>query len=227
MKIKEIMRNYICKLRVASEFEIESAIEKASYISFDVFDTLVKRKVREPKEVFRYMESLIEEDKKLSIEGFSKLRIYAEKEARRIHSRSEITISDIYENISASVPEKECLKQMECTAEIALSIANPVIKPFYETCIEKGKSIYFISDMYLPKEVILNILQMNGYRNGKLFVSSESGFTKRNGTLFQFVRESEKIPTEEWLHIGDGIWGDYVVPRRLGLSACLVERNRN
>lgn len=70
--------------------KILKKIKNYDIVSFDIFDTLLKRNVKEPTDVFSYME------KKYQIDGFCEKRIEAEKTARKKKNGLEVTLKDIY-----------------------------------------------------------------------------------------------------------------------------------
>ena len=69
------------------------------------------------------------------------------------------------------------------------------------------------------------ILQENGFTEGKLYVSSKSGLTKRSGELFSYIKKEEKIDAGTWMHIGDSIMADNVLPAKIGIDTVLVKRD--
>lgn len=203
--------------------KINHDIACAKTVSFDVFDTLIKRDVPAPSDVFSLMEEQLLRDGTLDIKEFTNKRIEAEKNAKMKSPDREITLKDIYAGISMNEIEKDRLMQLECQTEIAVSTPNIPMKLIYEECVRQGKIILFISDMYLPTDVIMDILRKNGYMTGKLYVSSESGFTKRSGKMFTHILKQEKITIENWIHIGDAISSDYLIPKKLGIRSFLID----
>jgi predicted HAD superfamily hydrolase len=73
--------------------------------------------------------------------------------------------------------------------------------------------------MYLPKKIISDILNNNGYKNIKVYVSNEYHKHKGNMTLYELVQEKEKFEKENWLHIGDNYYSDYEQARNFGISS--------
>jgi predicted HAD superfamily hydrolase len=55
-----------------------------------------------------------------------------------------------------------------------------------------------------------------------LYLSSEIGLTKREGTLFEFVCQDLKIDRTKLIHIGDSWSSDFQIPKKLGISACHI-----
>ncbi len=186
---------------------ILSKIEKYDVVSFDIFDTLLKRNVQKPTDVFNYMES------QLLIPEFAKKRIAAEKQAREESNKNEITLKDIYEKMSDSYEVEE----LEAESDL-LIVNDEMLQVFYE-CI-KHKEVVLISDMYLPEEFIVDILKREGivgYK--KLFLSSTINKTKSSGELFEYVINNLAIDVEKIVHIGDSFKSDYLMPQKLGIKA--------
>ena len=90
-------------------------------------------------------------------------------------------------------------------------------------CVKEGKEICFISDMYLPEEIVKEILIKCGYEKGILFVSSKYQKRKRNGVLFSVVQE--KFHKKSWLHIGDNLCSDVIAARKNGIRGILIKRD--
>ncbi|MFP4134825.1 MAG: hypothetical protein ACLFTJ_11815, partial [Halothece sp.] len=86
---------------------------------------------------------------------------------------------------------------------------------------QKGEKIIFISDMYLPSNVIRDILLRFQIAKSEdpIYVSSEIGFTKKTGNLFKYVLKREGIKPHQLHHYGDNIYRDVMIPRKLGIKA--------
>jgi hypothetical protein len=82
------------------------------------------------------------------------------------------------------------------------------------------RRIVFISDMYLPSQVIREMLLANKLADDKdpVYVSGEIGLTKRSGRLFAHVREREQVEWQDWTHVGDDETSDISRPRQLGIG---------
>lgn len=223
--LKEAMQRLIYRLCAQTEEEILKCIKGKETVSFDVFDTVVKRDVAEPKDVFVLIEARLRDGTDPCAEHFYGLRVEAECTARKANRGREVTLEDIYKQISVSDEQRLKLMRLECQTEIEISRPNIPIKHVYDACVRQEKKILFISDMYLPSKVIGQILRKNGYETGHLYVSCESGRTKRDGGLFTYVQKAEDLTFDSWLHIGDAIPGDFLSPRRLGIKTILIDRN--
>lgn len=206
MKILQQVRD---KLNTASSIDVASIInqiEKYDIVSFDIFDTLLKRNVSKPTDVFEYIE------KKHNITGFCEQRIAAEKRARTKKKGVEVTLSDIY----AEMPYD--FSSEELKAEGELLVANDWILPVYKHAL-KSKRVIITSDMYLPEEFICQILEregLGGYE--KLYLSSSIGKTKHSGELFELII-SELGKENRLIHIGDSYRSDFEIPKKYGIDA--------
>lgn len=198
--------------------ELIEATKNYSYVSFDVFDTLLKRNVGKPSDVFDLIQLRLEKE-----EDFKEKRIVAEQKARR-KSNEEITLDDIYENYDAEEYLKNKLKSLELCIEQQCLTINPYIIDFYNYCI-RYKKVYIISDMYLPSNFIANVLLNNGITGyKKLYVSSEYGKTKKDGTLFELYLKQNSINPQNAIHIGDSWKADYIMPQKRKISALHIPR---
>lgn len=173
-------------------------------VAFDVFDTLIKRDVAAPTELFR-----------LRGEAFYTARLQAEREARAAKS-GEVTLAEIY--------ARPCLSGYdaagECAAELAACTAYAPVLAAVQKLKQQGKKLYYISDMYLPQTQIDAMLRRCGYTcfDGG-FVSCTYGVQKRSGKLFkQFLHETE-LEAKQVLFIGDSWRADVAGAAVAGLAA--------
>ena len=92
--------------------------EKFNIISFDIFDTLLKRDVMSPSDVFKIVE--IDFDKKFNKKSdFAKKRQEAEELARKNSKYDEISFDEVYDFLTFSKDEKRLLKQLELCSKLS------------------------------------------------------------------------------------------------------------
>lgn len=195
---------------------LKKLIQKSKYVSFDIFDTLVLRNVLFPEDIFGIIEAQYNYlYGKIDI-NFQKARIEAEKEARnKIKGiREEIQFDEIYEQIKiAHKLDNTCinrLKELELQAEINICTPNNYMKKLFYYALDAGKKIILNSDMYLPEEVVLKILDSAGYKCfERLFLSSKEGFTKYNGSMYDHITKDLECKPYDIVHIGDNKHSDY------------------
>ena len=227
--LKKLLRSVLAKCQGKRIDKIpDTLIEQAQTISFDVFDTLVLRTVRSPADVFDIVESSYNQNGiGNAISSFKTERIKAESRARSKYAGKEITLNDIYLELSEVYDSAtiDALKNIEVESELSVCKANSEMLTFYKRMKVLGKRIIIVSDMYLPSEVIGTILTHCGFDGyDKLYVSSEYGVMKRYGGLFESVKND--YSDGGILHIGDHPIADYSVPKKMGIKAFLYRKSK-
>lgn len=198
--------------------DLKREIDCHDVISFDVFDTLLMRKVYEPADVFTLM------DRELSGRFsfvFSEERKTAEQELRK---KCEPTIYQIYEYLAQkhhlSEVEKRELLSSELEKEKAVLCVRERMKHCMEYCIRQGKKVYLVSDMYLPSEVLGELLRRYGITGYTELLVSCDYQTSKPEKLFDILKK--KASGERYLHVGDNQYADYDAPKRHGIDAFLI-----
>jgi FMN phosphatase YigB (HAD superfamily) len=219
---------------ITPKFDSQKILNKiASYqiISFDIFDTLIKRNVQNPKDVFSLVALEYEKRTFKTLESFADKRIEAERYVRSIAKTPEITLDEIYYALVKQDLEPDAaslLMEIEIEVEVAVCCANRKIKELYTNCLQQGKRVILVSNMYLPIEVINRILEKSGYGGfEKLYLSCDIGLKKTDGRLFDFALNDLKVNPSLIVHIGDSLRNDYLSARKAGLRAILIPKRIN
>ena len=162
--------------------------------SFDVFDTLITRKLGTPKGIFAIIQDKLTNERNyedlpdILRENFFELRIAAEQAAGRFYNNDnsgEITISQIYSVIGQSYSlnqEKiEMLIDLEKQTEYCevYPIPNNIATLF--SLIDSGERVVLISDMYMDGSTIRRMLCKvdSRFKQLPIYVSSDYGKRKR------------------------------------------------
>lgn len=201
-------------------------IENADFVTFDIFDTLLTRKILSPQDVFRYMDDR---------NPVSHLDFFCErkKEEDGIQDKKNPTIYDIYDclqrNTGISETEKELLLKWEIETEIRMLCRRESMCGILDYVGKLGKKVYLVSDMYLTGELIETILKAHQITNyDGIFVSCDYSVGKQEG-LFQIVKKElakkkfvkkELCPAEDVriLHIGDNFFSDIRAAKEAGFD---------
>ena len=210
--------------------KIWNKINKYEYVSFDVFDTLIKRNVQRPHDIFRLVELKYNKDNNEKIQNYVKYRIEAEQKAKTKFENGECTFNSIFEELENIYSEETVskLKMLELETENEYCIQNKDFYDIYKKCLDNGKKIIIISDMYLSKDVIENILNKNGINNYEdIFVSSEIKLNKHNGMIYPYVLRKLNIKKNQIIHIGDSKRADYIMAIKNGIKAILIPKRVN
>lgn len=203
-------------------------IDRCEVVSFDVFDTLIKRNVGTPKDVFSLVEREAVKRFGVCMEGFRDKRVYAERTARELSDREEISFGEIYDRLPYREEIKLSLSRMEQEMEYTLATANQEIKEVYKYAIDRGKEVIIVSDMYLGRAFIERLLLKCGYNEyKKIYVSSETGVQKYTGNMYRMILRENSYRHGEIVHIGDALMADYVRPKLFGIRSVPIRREVN
>lgn len=207
--------------------ELRTCIDRADYISFDLFDTLILRRVMRPTDLFAWVQEVFQSTRSPLTFDFQSSRVEAERRARERawaeSKRHEITFDEIYRLLQAMhALESEViagLMAVEIALEQAACLRNPSAYDAYRYAVAQGKGVVFTSDMYLPEEVIRQILANAGYADEhRLFLSATHGITKSSGHLYDLLISEIGVAPGQVLHIGDNLQSDIEMAAAKGLA---------
>lgn len=229
--MKSAVKRMMTNLYAISPDQVIASIEKADckVVSFDIFDTLIKRNVPTPQDVFLLLEKRYQQYYGGSMPVCA-LRSQAEERAAKHLGRIEVSLSEIYQAMEEiSEAEREWLMEEEIHIEQAVCQCWQPMGRVYDWCLSKGIPVILVSDMYLSRDMITDLLHAAGYSDWKrLYISAEEHGNKAHGTLFDIVLREEHLKPKELLHIGDSLRGDYLAPKGKGIQTILiVEKSRH
>ena len=165
---------------------------KIKYISFDIYDTLIKR-IIPVDDLYDLMEKQLNNKYSIKIKNFKIKRKEAEKIAKN-KVGNNYDINDIYNYFPNSLSKRDISKiiNLEKEYEIKCSVINFEGFKLYNKYKDKYK-IICISDMYLDCKTIQSILKHNGYDINKIYVSCEENKSKKEFNLYTKVLNDLKI----------------------------------
>ncbi len=197
--------------------ELLNKAYQADVISFDLFDTLITRKVYSYSDIWELMEKQLHQ-KCINISNFTNLRLFAEKELSKSNSPS---LEEIYDYVleqshNQSITSDE-LANLEYSLDCYLLIPRNDMISIYEWAFDQGKKIVITTDSYYSYSQIEKILNILGIKEpDSLFVSSEYK-TLKNQELFEVVKKN--YSQRELLHIGDDEYADIDIANSHGLKS--------
>lgn len=219
-------------------------------VSFDVFDTLIHRRLA-PEAITRAVAFWLSEQ--LIDQGFSIIvnvlearhKVYSqlihEKAARGLDldvSLDELVLPWVRECVGkpfmGDTQLSEQLASIELDYEISSCFCNADFLALTTELKNRGIRLIYTSDMYLGAKYINEILSACGYKNlfDAQYVSGDLALLKRTGRIFEAVLTSENIPSSDLIHVGDNEFSDGIKPAEHGILALvhlerdLIKRNR-
>ncbi|WP_317161497.1 HAD family hydrolase [Burkholderia cenocepacia] len=195
--------------------QLKNLIASHEAVSFDIFDTLFLRLLRDPEDVFDLL------GHRYGIANFRTLRQQAQQRAfQRMHEAGdeEITLDGIYACFDSVAVPAATLRDAELDLELAVTVPNPrLIEAFNAAIVDKP--VVITSDMYLPRAFFDELFRRHGLRPSGVFVSSERNATKRDrGALFDIVARELGVVPSRILHIGDNPVSDITRAQERGFS---------
>lgn len=186
-------------------------------ISFDIFDTLIRRPVIQPKDIFFLINESVKQNFGVD---FIAMRYGAEQELNDPFA----DIYDIWSYIGKKfeLPEEiqDKLMQEEIIGESQMIYRRDAIWSIYQEAIKLNKRVIAVSDMYMPESILRTILDKCGYENiDKIYVSCDCHARKDSGELYSYVLQHEKAAANQVIHIGDNPQSDYRMAQKNGIKA--------
>lgn len=197
--------------------------------TFDVFDTLLIRRVALPSSAFLTLGHELADAGVVGCtpEVFARARERAEPLAVARSGSAQATLVQICEQLAELLelpPETATtLVEHELAHERAMTVAVPGMAGQLDELRDTGVEIAFVSDMYLPTPFVTELLDTHGLRRGgeRVHVSVDVGLTKRHGGLHPHVLAEHGSPTDV-VHTGDDIRGDVEQAQAAGITAVLA-----
>ncbi len=214
-----IFSNYVC-----NRDQLFDKLNPFDIISFDVFDTLVRRSHFVPDYAkLKLGNQLSQEGLFKNGEQFIAARNKAEFEVRKNKQfQADVTICEVYQQLADTYQwnSEQAAKyaDLEFAYDLDMIESKDEIVDILNTFIGHGKPVYIISDTYYTEHQIVLMLRKAGVTNGyKLLVSSAQGKRKDNGTMWAYLKET--LPKgKSFVHVGDNAMADAQIPGDFGLT---------
>jgi FMN phosphatase YigB (HAD superfamily) len=200
--------------------------------SFDVFDTLLRRRVDPPEEIKRLVAQHISE--RLAATGIHRDTDAILAERSRVEDRlreaatsrgldalatlDEITAGTLESIGAGGVLTREEIVTYELALEKAATEPMPGVRDVLTYLRSRQKRIVAVSETYLSSSQMSSLLEHHALLPyvDRLYVSCDLGRSKLTGNLFRHVVENEG---RRVVHIGDHYTFDYQIPKRLKMKA--------
>ncbi len=201
-------------------------------LSVDVFDTLLWRRVAEPRDVFLLLGARLRHDGRLaghvSAIQFAELRHEAERKARARRESAtgsrEIVLADIYREFPDGMFTEGFTVAARPTAELALErglmCRDDAVVDVMRRAKAAGARVILVSDTYFGAAEIEGFLSAAGVEVpiDRLVVSCEAGRPKWRDLFSHLIRDLGIAPGD-MIHLGDNPDADILPCQRLGIPA--------
>lgn len=214
-----IFANYVC-----NKNELSDKLKPFDIVSFDVFDTLVRRSHYVPDYAKLKLAKQLEMEGVISdAKAFVEQRNDAEFQVRKSKNfQDDVDIFEAYQMLAEILGwDKEKAKyyaELEFAYDLDMIQGKEEIVDLINSFIISGKLVYIVSDTYYTEFQIIMMLRKAGVTNGyKLFVSSKLGLRKDNTTMWAHIKRI--LPNgKSFVHVGDNAVADAQIPGDFGLQ---------
>ncbi len=210
-------------------------------VSFDMFDTLLVRRVHDPDlvkvPVARYISSIAaSHDIDITWQQVQEHRDEIEQAQRDQAGETFEDFEAHYPTFMAATLDKilgehggpevlEKITRYELKMENAMLVPRKEIVAWLDQIAEQGKRIFVISDIYLPGEHLGVLLEHAGLRHKveQVISSADSFLAKASGKGYELVHEKYNLDPAKWLHVGDNPISDGLRAEHFGLHALVLQ----
>lgn len=218
--------------------DINSFKPSHKLFTFDIWDTVLRR-VCHPDEVklftckyifLRYYQNIKIEYSKPEIILLERLKCegYIAKREKNLGNDEEYTIFEVFKLLLGHIFDKnladkeleDIVKELiiiEVNQEKKVSYLDKKFKLFYKKCAVANKC--FVSDFYISKDQLIDILKNKGFNIKLGYVSCDEKMNKRNPKFFSKISKAFNVEYAKQIHIGDNEYSDYFMPHSLGIDA--------
>ncbi|MCW5198753.1 HAD family hydrolase, partial [Desulfobulbus sp. F3] len=217
----------------------------ADTVSFDLFDTLLIRRIHDPDMVKPAVARYISNQAARcgiakSWQYILKLRSTFEKEQRAATGQRFIDQEACYPDYMGQVLRAvfgETADHEALLADITsyeISLENAVLVPRSEL-VEwlgelkaQGKRVLIVSDIYLPASHLERLVKHAGFLDqvDAVISSADSFLAKASGLAYPLLKERFGLDYSRWLHIGDNPISDGLRPTEHGIQALVLRDGR-
>jgi len=209
--------------------EILEEVRSYEIVSFDIFDSLLKRKCGTIEKLWEKIQERLQEKERLPFD-YSIERSRAEKELA-VHTAPTLgaIYDQIQENTGIDTRILDRLKRMEYEEDRKELYVNDTIANAFQLLKKAGKALYLVTDMYYSQEQIKRILEekgITGYQD--IFISCEYG-TGKSEDLFDIYKSRLGFGVnsgKKMIHIGDSAYEDGVCALKHGIDSCLIKKQQ-
>jgi len=215
--------------------------EDCQTISFDLFDTLLIRRIHDPDlvklPIARYIASLAKEHNL----KWNEREVQRLRDAIETNHRAETAKK--FEDHEACYPRfmQELLQEIfkhkmnetllekvtdyELTMENSMLVPRQKIVDWLFELAAMGKKILIVSDIYLPAKHLKRLVQHAGFLDvvEDVVSSADTFLAKASGLGFPLLENKYSLDKKSWLHVGDNPISDGVRPAEFGIKAIVLQ----
>ncbi len=219
---------------------IETLAPACHTISFDIFDTLLVRRVHDPDllkdATCRFIASrTASSDSPVRAETICAWRDEIEARHRLRNgllapdreARYPDFMRELLARVFGSAAPEDLLEEVtafELEVEASMLVPRAPWRDLLAGLRRAGKRVLAVSDIYLPSPHLRVLLDKTGLLNSvdRVYSSADHLRAKASGSAFAALIEADGLSPRGWLHIGDNPISDGVRPAALGIQSLVL-----
>lgn len=225
---------------LAREITRTTQARKDIFLSFDVFDTLVHRRIAPDAiidAVGREIAEHLQANDITPVCAWLDARDQAYAQAGRTFVERGLDMDAHLDDIV--LPWVRCMAGGAFAGDAAMAqhfiereimfekwavYPNEIMLRLLRALRADGVRVVLTSDMYLGRKYVARLLEHCGYAGmfDDLLVSCDSGTLKRTGQMFAHLARTLNVAPDMILHVGDNLLGDGVMAARAGLRSFVI-----
>ncbi|MGQ8873596.1 hypothetical protein [Paenibacillus sp. TSA_86.1] len=172
---------------------LKEHIDRSDIVSFDLWDTLVMRKVLNPALIF----SVVEQKMNIVLDDLNFKQLRTEAEQLLLNEGKVPTLTEIYQLLQkkhSKLSSQVCdqMMELEVLTEMKYSIQRESVVHLLNYAKERGKQIYFLFETTLTAVQVSKLLEscsILDVAEAHIVISSEVNKTTQDGSLFAYFNE--------------------------------------
>ena len=230
------LKNLIEKGRVVAETK--------KSVSFDLFDTLLIRRIHDPDLVKLPVARFISELSKQHncTVGWKKIQDLRDEIEREYRAETGKHFDDheacyphyMEELLRQIFGDQDSAELLEKVTDYEIFMENSMLVPreelvnWLKELADAGKRIFIISDMYLPATHLKQLVAHAGILDfvEDVISSADTFLAKASGKGYSLVAEKYGIDYKDWLHIGDNGFSDGLRAAEMGIESLIINDPR-
>jgi predicted HAD superfamily hydrolase len=215
-------------------------IGKCDTVSFDLFDTLLIRRIHDPDLLKPAVARFIATKARRAGLEWNWERVQGLRDRVEQEQRQQTSLE--FEDHEARYPDfmAETLRQvfedqydadlLEQVTQYELRIENSMLVPraalveWLRALHAEGKRIVLLSDIYLPASHLQRLVAHAGFLDAvdDVISSADTFLAKASGKGYTLLQKRYALQYDRWLHVGDNPHSDGLRPSELGITALVL-----
>ncbi len=209
-------------------------------VSFDLFDTLLVRRIHDPDlvklPVARYIAQLASKNdiqwhwQKVQSRRDAIEKVLRAETGERFADHEAcypLFMGTLLQEIFQDLYNDALLEEVtayELNMENNMLVPRKELVAWMEELATAGKRIFIISDMYLSATHLRKLVEHGGFLHlvEDIISSADSFLAKASGLAYPMIAEKFSLVSERWLHIGDNAFSDGMRADEAGVEALII-----